>query len=140
MSNSGFAHRFFTHRAILRWPNGLSLQRSRGTIDANKPTKNLLRIHRAGGFLQSYSGESSELISQTYLEYPGRGDDAMTTAAGDAKRGASDIAIYVAEGVAVERVRNVQLENEFVRFKQRRPLDDGKIFVEETGITNVAER
>jgi len=85
-------------------------------VDAQQK-RNLLRVHHAGGTFASYSGESSELISETHLDCPGRVDDAVSTATGNAKRGASDIAIYMAEGVAVERVRNVQLEYEDVRFK-----------------------
>ena len=64
----------------------------------------------------------------------------MTTTAGDPEKGARDIAIYMAEGVSVERVRNIQLEYEGMPFKKRCPFNDGKIFVEETGITNVAKR
>ena len=91
----------------------------------------MLQLNRSG---------PSELISQAHLDYAGRVDDAMTTAAGNSERGAGDVAVYVAERMPIERIRNIQLENENMRFKQRRSFDDGEIFVDETGITNVAER
>ena len=80
------------------------------------------------------------MIPEAHLNYPGRVDDAVTASTGNAKRGASDITIYMAEGVAVERVRNIQLEYEDMRFKKRCPFDDGKVLVDETRISDVAER
>jgi len=46
----------------------------------------------------------------------------------------------MAEGVAVERVRNIQLEYEGMRFKKRCSFDDGKVLVDVSGIADVAER
>ena len=64
----------------------------------------------------------------------------MTTAAGDPESGAGDVAVYVAERMPIERVRNVQLENEDVRFKQGCSFDDRKVLVDETRISYIAER
>ena len=64
----------------------------------------------------------------------------MTTAAGDPESRAGDVAVYVAERMPIERIRNVQLENKDVRFKQGRSFDDRKVLVDETRISDVAER
>lgn len=82
----------------------------------------------------------SELISQAHLDYPRGIQDAATASAGNTKRRASDIAIYSAESVAVERVRNIQLENEGMGFKKRSSFDDGKVLVDVARIADIAER
>jgi len=64
----------------------------------------------------------------------------MTTAAGDPESRAGDVAVYVAERMPIERIRNIQFEYENVRFKQGRSFDDRKVLVEVIGVTNVAER
>ena len=68
--------------------------------------------------------EPSELISQAQLDLPRGIQDAVTVSAGNPECRASDIAIYSAERVAVERVRNIQLENEGMGFKKRSSFDD----------------
>ncbi len=111
-----------------------SLQRSRGIIEADSQQKSLLRNGRAGGFFATGRGKPSELISQSYLDYPRGIQDAMTAPAWNSKRRASDIAIYMAKRVAVERVRNIQLERcakevEFGSFGSRKAAQLKKLFV-----------
>ena len=91
-------------------------------------------------FCNWIAADPSELISQAHLDYPGRVDDAMTTAAWNSKRRAGDVAVYVAERMPIERIRNIQLEYENVRFKQGRSFDDRKVLIDITGITDAAQR
>jgi len=83
---------------------------------------------------------ASELVPQSDLNLSSRIEYAVVSATGHAKCAAGGVAVDSTKHMAIERVRNIQFEDDVLAFYDAGPLYDRKVLVDVTRTANIAER